>query len=111
MAVAIAVAATIDPASGRGSAALAPLLHSDDEADLEAAACSTHFSDLPAPNLVTARAVWRKYHQLHLTSVQIHYFACLLMRGLCCLCHEIIAFAPNQWLGTVYIDLAVSDAG
>eukprot|EP00208_Stichococcus_sp_RCC1054_P002415 CAMPEP_0206141142 /NCGR_PEP_ID=MMETSP1473-20131121/11913_1 /ASSEMBLY_ACC=CAM_ASM_001109 /TAXON_ID=1461547 /ORGANISM="Stichococcus sp, Strain RCC1054" /LENGTH=528 /DNA_ID=CAMNT_0053535571 /DNA_START=129 /DNA_END=1715 /DNA_ORIENTATION=+ len=48
--VAVAVAATIDPACGRGSAALAPLLHSDDEADVEASACSQHYSDLPAPN-------------------------------------------------------------
>ena len=75
MAVAIAVAATIDPASGRSSAALAPLLHSDDEADLEAAACSTHFSDLPAPNLVSACAVWRRFHQ-----IVPHFCAASLLR-------------------------------
>ncbi len=47
MVVAIAVACTIDPASGRG-AHLAPLLSSDEEA----ADCFTHFADLPAPNTV-----------------------------------------------------------
>lgn len=50
MVVAVVVAATLPTRSG--GAVLAPLLESDDEADVEAAACSTHFSDLPTPTVV-----------------------------------------------------------
>mmetsp|Transcript_12814 Transcript_12814/g.38699 ORF Transcript_12814/g.38699 Transcript_12814/m.38699 type:complete len:525 (-) Transcript_12814:561-2135(-) len=55
MVVAVVVAATLPTRSG--GAVLAPLLESDDEADVEAAACSTHFSDLPTPTVVFGDAV------------------------------------------------------
>lgn len=54
MVAAIAIACTLDPQAGRGHAHFASLLHSDDEADVEAAAGNhpAHFSDFPASNTV-----------------------------------------------------------
>jgi hypothetical protein len=54
MVAAIAIAFTLDPKAGRHAARIAPLLHSDEEAEVEAEAGihTTHFADMAAPNAV-----------------------------------------------------------
>lgn len=57
MVAAIAIAFTLDPKAGRHAARIAPLLHSDEEAEVEAEAGihTTHFADMAAPNAIMLR--------------------------------------------------------